>query len=150
MRAARKRGFAPILLGTALCLVIDVAAAQVASDNELYAGYCVGVLQQTQQGQRELYLKIEQDFGDDQAGQDNMKRAWQEDAKINVEQKLSRFQTYLAVRGFRSTGGRDRQAYTGIQVALQRGRSDDQHCSQFNETSCTPRCMGKRLRYGCY
>jgi hypothetical protein len=48
---------APILLGVALSLVIDVAAAEVASDNELYAAYCIGVLQDKQQAQRKALAR---------------------------------------------------------------------------------------------
>jgi hypothetical protein len=59
-RIARRRGFVPILFGTALSLVIDVAAAEVASDNELYAAYCIGVLQQTQQDWRRENMEYEQ------------------------------------------------------------------------------------------
>jgi hypothetical protein len=122
----------PILLGAALSLVIDVAAAEVASDNELYAAYCIGVLQHR--------AEYEQGLADDKQSQDAaMRRLLQEDTK-NLNQKLSRFRTYLAVRGFRPRGGRDPQAFTGIQVALQRGQADVQQCDQFSEKTCTPRC----------
>jgi hypothetical protein len=42
-RRAVKRGFVPILLGVALSLVIDAAAAEVASDNELYGSGSSGI-----------------------------------------------------------------------------------------------------------
>jgi hypothetical protein len=132
--------FVRILLGAAALSLIDVAAAEVASDNELYAAYCIGVLQHTQQEGEKLWVEYEQGLlNDDKQFRDEVRRLRQEDAK-NLEQKLSRFRTYLAVRGFRPTGGRDRQAYTGIEVALQRGRSDDEQCDQFSKNSCTPRC----------
>ena len=54
------RRLVPILLGAGLPLVIDVAAAEVASDNELYAAYCIGVLQQTQQDWRRENMEYEQ------------------------------------------------------------------------------------------
>jgi hypothetical protein len=63
--AARKRGLAPILLGIALSLVIDVSAAEVASDNELYAACCIGVLQRTQQANQKLWPEYEQGIADD-------------------------------------------------------------------------------------
>jgi hypothetical protein len=47
------------LFGAALSLVIHVAAAEVASDNELYAAYCIGVLQQGQQEWRKLLEQLE-------------------------------------------------------------------------------------------
>jgi hypothetical protein len=132
--------FAPILLGVALSL--DLAAAEVASDNELYAAYCIGVLQHTQQEGRKLWEEYEQQhLADDKPSQDELRRRRQEDEK-DLDQKLSRFRSYLAVRGF-PVGNRGPQAHTGIQVALQRGQSDDQHCSQFNEKTCTPRCTGQ-------
>jgi hypothetical protein len=119
--------FAPILLGLALSVGIDVAAAEVASDNELYAAYCIGVLQQEQQERRRTSEEYEQHLADDKQAQNELRRGPQEDEK-DLDQKFSRLRTYLAVRGFRPTGGRDRQAYTGIQVALQRGRADVQQC----------------------
>jgi hypothetical protein len=137
------------LLGAALSLVIDVAAAQVASDNELYAAYCLGVLQDVQQGQRKWYLEAAElmkpspDEENEEFRKD-MRRAMQEDAK-DLNQKLSRFRTYLGVRGFRTGGGRDQQAYTGLQVALRRGRSDTQQCSQYSEKNCAPRCTLERV-----
>jgi hypothetical protein len=144
-----ERRFAPILLGVALSLVIDVAAAEVASDNELYAAYCIGVLQQTQQENRKLEAEYEQHLladPNDKQSQDDARRFRQEADKglKDLDQKLSRFRTYLAVRGF-WTGNRDQPAHTGIQVALRRGRSDVQNCYQFSEKTCTPRCTSERL-----
>jgi hypothetical protein len=144
------RRLVPILLGAGLPLVIDVAAAEVASDNELYAAYCIGVVQQEQQEQRREVMEYEQHLladPNDKQSQDDARRFRQEVDKAdkevnNLDQKISRFRTYLAVRGF-PTGNRDRQAYTGIQVALQRGRGDVQQCYQLRQKTCTPRCTGQ-------
>jgi len=130
-----KECFAAVLLVAALS---DVAAAEVASDNELYAAYCIGVLQDRQQAGRKLWAEYEQTA----ASQDDareIREARDKDLK-DLDQKLSRFRTYLAVRGFRPGGGRDPQAFTGIQVALQRGRSVSLQCSQHHEKNCTSRC----------
>jgi hypothetical protein len=118
------KSLAPILLGVALSLVIDVAAAEVPSDNELYAAYCIGVLQQEQQARRKESEEFEQTLDDDKQ-KEELRRGTQKD-QSDLDRKISRFRSYLAVRGFLPTGGRDRLAYTGIQVALQRGRADVQ------------------------
>jgi hypothetical protein len=82
----------------------------------------------------------------DKQSQDDARHFRQEADKglKDLDQKLSRFRTYLAGRGF-LTGDRGLQVRTGINVALQRGRSDGQHCSQFGEKTCTPRCTNKPL-----
>jgi hypothetical protein len=50
------RGFVPILLGALLSLVTSFAIAQIANDNELYAAYCIGVLQQQYEEERKALL----------------------------------------------------------------------------------------------
>jgi hypothetical protein len=131
-----KECFAAVLLVAALS---DVAAAEVASDNELYAAYCIGVLQYAQQAAQKEWAKYEQDGANSQDDARQMREARDNDLK-DLAQKHLRFRTYLAVRGFRPGGSRDPQALTGIQVALKRGRSDRQLCSQLHEKNCTPRC----------
>lgn len=128
--ASRRRGFVPILLGAALSLVIDVAAAEIASDNELYAAYCVGVVQDAQKHWRKELLETEDE--------NHYKQILQETLK-DLDQRLSRFQTYLTARGFR-TGVRGQEATTGFLLAVKRGQSDAQQCSQYNDKNCNPRC----------
>jgi hypothetical protein len=105
------RWFVSISLGAALSLVIDLAAAEVATDNELYAAYCLGVLQDAEQWQRKVNLEQEQSHAEliklyradeefriqMERSQKDVRRAGQEAAK-NLDQKLSRVRTYLEVR----------------------------------------------------
>jgi hypothetical protein len=137
-RSLERRGDFTLACITALVVIalamwfiaINAAAAEVATDNELYAAYCIGVLQKTQQAQRKAVEEFAETLADDKQLQDKVRREGQEPDK-DLDQKLARFRTYLAVRGFRPAGGRDAQAFTAIQVALQRGRADHQRCSQF-------------------
>ena len=46
-------------------LIANSASAEVASDNELYAAYCIGVLQVTQQEGRKASDEFEQTLADD-------------------------------------------------------------------------------------
>jgi len=110
------RGFA---LGVILTFATDFAVAEIANDRELYAAYCIGVLQEFRKSQLDTLQVVP----------DSVISRITREAQQNLDQKIARFRAYLAARGF-LTQGRDLQAYTGIRVALQRGEIASRQCSE--------------------
>jgi hypothetical protein len=113
------RGLVGVALGW--CLVVGANAqplADVATDQELFAAYCLGVIIAAQ---GDAFYDVEKYLGRDAA----------ERQKEYLSQKRSRFLGYLTARGLLS-GSRSFSATTGTRLANERGRAD------------TPRCSAKR------
>jgi hypothetical protein len=109
------------LLGVALgwCLIVGANAqplADVATDQELFAAYCLGAIIASQ-GDGSL-SEIETLLGRDFAQQ----------TKERYGRKRSRFLGYLTARGLLS-GSRSISAMTGARLATERGRADTPRCS---------------------
>jgi hypothetical protein len=110
------RRLAAVALGW--CLIVGANAqplADVATDQELFAAYCLGVIIAAQ---ADPVNDVEEYLGRDAA----------ERHKEYLSQKRSRFLGYLTARGLLS-GSRNISATTGARLANQRGRADTPRCS---------------------
>ena len=101
----------PVLLGAVLSLATNFATAETASYNELYAAYCAVALAETKNGS---------DLNEDRSTSLQTAQLY--------EQRIARFRTYLAARGF-LTGERSSEAQAGISMTARRGRSDGRRCA---------------------
>ena len=124
------------LLGVALgwCLIVGANAqplADVATDQELFAAYCLGAIIASQ-GDGSL-SEIETLLGRDFAQQ----------TKERYGRKRSRFLGYLTARGLLS-GSRSISAMTGARLATERGRA---HGWQQNEDGLTRRAAPRKSLY---
>ena len=118
------------LVAAGFCLIFGGALAQPATDHELYASYCVGVLLQQGDWSKANPYKVPAEF------QEVEERHKRED-----QQRLSRFQSYLVARGFIS--GENNLQRRGNLLAIQRGRSDYVNCNS-DFTPCSNACSATK------
>jgi hypothetical protein len=128
-----KRWLVVLSLTLGCCCRITGAWAQiltdVATDQELYAAYCLGVV--VAQGDSPL-----SEF-EDVVGHDAVVKE-----KERLSQERSRFQGYLAARGLLS-GSRSVSSVTGARLAQERGQSDAARCfARIN--ICVAKCSATR------
>jgi hypothetical protein len=124
------RGLVGVAFGW--CLIVCANAQplpDVATDQELFAAYCLGVIIVAGQGDD---LHVEETLGQDAARQQ----------KEYLSQKQSRFAGYLTARGLLS-GSRSISATTGVRLANQRGRADQPRCST-KVKQCVDKYVSKR------
>src|SRR5262249_18964989 len=117
------RGVIRLIALLAVGLLSNSSVAQVATDNELFAAYCVGALSETQEPtspESERYARIDPSIA----------RNLEAIRKLNdqTKQRRLRFESYLAARGFQAN--RNDQAAAGVKLALQRGRNDGIQCGK--------------------
>jgi hypothetical protein len=118
-----------LALLTALAAVHSVRA-QVATDNELYAMYCIGVLFQT----TEESDQAPPPPASASPGLLEMLKT----QRTDTAERLNRFRAYLAARGF-LTGSRN-DSLAVMQGINNRGRSESQACSN-HMTTCASACL---------
>ena len=109
------------LVGIALswCLIVGANAqlqTDVATDQELFAAYCLGVIISAQGDGS--FSELEALLGRDAAQQ----------TKEDYSRKRSRFHEYLMARGLQS-GSRSSTATGGARLAIQRGQADVPRCN---------------------
>jgi hypothetical protein len=126
------RGLVGIALGW--CLIVGANAqpqADVTTDQELFAAYCLGVIIAAE-SDGSLISFIEETSGRDEAQQ----------TKERYRQKRSRFLGYLTARGLLS-GTRGVSATTGALLAKERGLVDSPRCSA-KVHACVDKFASKR------
>jgi hypothetical protein len=104
-----------------------------ATDNELYAAYCVGVLHLAQTNNSQ---PLQSDPGVPADVQQRIQRMRVENADKLVSE-VSRFSSYLMASGALSRSG----AALGLSGATNQGRSDLEHCSK-TEQQCSASIWG--------
>jgi len=111
-------------LAIVLLLAATVSAsAQSATDNELFAGYCVGASDREQEF--EAYKRLPE------------LREVHREMMDRMEREKERFRTYLVARGFGSR--MELQAYNAVLTAVQRGLADRKVCAA-QEAMCARVC----------
>lgn len=122
-------------------------AAQVASDHEIYAGYCMGALT----GSKENLPIPPSDLVDNKVVESYKK------IHRDIDQKIERFAAYLTARGFNNAGRND-AATAGVLSAKQRGKADQSACggvtnrcvlscnSRDRSMTCETRCVNQDQR----
>jgi hypothetical protein len=126
------RGLVSIALGT--CLTVAAYAQplpDVATDQELFAAYCFGVIIAAE-SDGSFISNIEETMGRDAAQRQ----------KEHLSQKRSRFRGYLLARGLLS-GSRSISAMSGARLAKERGQADGPRCAAKIE-ACATKFASKR------
>jgi hypothetical protein len=122
------------------CWIVGAHAqsADVATDKELYAAYCLGVARVHAEWPS-IVTKLK-GFGFEA---DREVVEGEQQMRESLDRDISRFRGYLAARGFLSGSSRSRSAATGVQVAIQHGRADAGRCDRRLDT-CVKKCSLKR------
>jgi hypothetical protein len=116
-----KRGLTAVciaLIGCALAPAVKAQVADLATDRELFAAYCIGATRAL--AERPTLKQLGIDAGPAVA-------EGEQETKEILDRELARLREYLAARGFLS-GSRSGSAGIGVRLAIKRGQSDAARC----------------------
>jgi len=149
MRSLSRCGvsFVQVSLGAFLSLVADLATAEIANDNDLYAAYCIGSLTESNEQNK---IRVQ--------GWRNDPVLWgaMNEAESAIKLMLLRFTAYMTARGY--PRAHDLKANVEVVLSTQRGRSDQLQCDEIivgcvascsqrdanARIECTERCRDQR------
>jgi hypothetical protein len=123
-------GFAPILAWAAAVAalaswaLLPVHAQDAPTDNDLFASYCVGALEQWSVHQQQT---LRTPCSGAQTDSCNQVHDGVAASNAEVNEHLTHVKRYLMARGFFS-GGQPRSSLTGLLVAKQSGEADTKRC----------------------